>query len=95
MHHYLYAVQQRFIEILQKCLSRKLLTLITIIIIIAIVHLFAVDKKKVLHNLGEKKLTKVRQKRGKIISYLYKSVNIFFFTTCKIYQNFKNHHAES
>ena len=33
------------IEILQKCLSRKCLTLIIVIIIIVTVHVFTVDKK--------------------------------------------------
>ena len=36
-----------YIEITQKCLSRKLLTLIIIIIIIVIVHLFTVAKKMI------------------------------------------------
>ena len=67
-----------FIEILQKCLSRKVLTLIIIIIIILIVHLFTADL-----------LTKKFRKRGKII-YLHKSVSTDFFLTFKVLSKFQD-----
>ena len=65
--------------------------IIIIIVIIAIAHLFTIDKKH-LDNLDKNKLIKVSQKEGNI-TYLYKSANIIFLLYLKLYQNFKNHHG--
>ena len=78
-----------FIEILEKCLAKKFLTLLIIIIIIIIVNvnLFNVDKKW-FHIIQKKKLIKVSQERGKVI-YFYKRMNINIFLKFKILSKFQ------